>query len=193
MSQYLFFFFFIRFFDFSGQQIANVLALELVCLDGNHIVEDLDVFGVVLLAVRGDGLLKAVTVDLSVGIGESLEGGDHDFIFVGSSALLSLAEHVDELGEVDVSGAIGHHLIDLLVGEGDSYFVGSCPDVPSADDAVLIAVHELETFLELCYLFLGELVEDVASSSASLLLLLLLPGGGGRWVGSRHDVQLADL
>ena len=77
---------------------------------------------------------------------------DEIWIIITEAHLLSLTEHVDELGEVDIGGAVSHHLVDLLVGQRDSDFVSCGPDVPSSDDAVLVAVHELETFLELCYL-----------------------------------------
>jgi len=95
-----------------------------------------------------------VTVDHSVTTSEGGERGDYDFVIIGGSTLLSLTEHIDELCEVDVGGAVGDHLVDLLVGEGDADVVSRRSDVPATNYAVLITVHELEPFLEFGYLSL---------------------------------------
>jgi len=176
----------IALFELAGEQIANVLGGESVVLNWHHLEKALDLLLCVLLAEGYEGGLNVVAFDEASVIGEGLERSDHHFILIGGTTSLLLAEHIDELGEVDGGGAVGDHSVDLLVGERHSDLVGGRSDVPSTDDAVLVTVHELEPFLELSYLPLGELVEDIGSTSfLGLLLLLLLLGGGGG--GSRHD------
>jgi len=147
--------------EFASEQVLAVFGGHFAALNGNKVVQVLHVGLVVLVPERGERGLKALTVDKTLGVGEGLEGGDDNFVLIGGSTLLTLAEHVDELGEVDVGLAVGDHAVDLLVGQGDSDVVGGRPDVATADHAVLVPVHELEALLELGNLLLGELIEDV--------------------------------
>ena len=62
--------------------------------------------------------------------------------------LLPHTEHVDELCEVDGSGTVRNHLVNLLVGQGNSNLISSGTNISTTDDTVLVTVHELEAFLE---------------------------------------------
>jgi len=170
------------FFELASKHITTVFSREFSIFNRYDIEEILNVFVGVLLSEAHEHRLHVVAFDESGVISEGLESCDDNFIFVGGTASLFLAEHIDKLGEVDGGGAVSDHPVDLLVGEGHSDFVSGRSDVPSADNAILVAVHELEPFLELSYLPLRELVEDIGSTSLRglLLLLLLLGGGGGR-------------
>jgi len=165
----------------ASEHVANVFAVEVTILDLNVFQEVVELLGGVLLTESQHGGLQVIDFNLALVVGESLEGGNDDLVLISGTTLLPLSEHVDELCEVDGRGAVGEHGVDLIVREVATDLVGGLADVGAADDAVLILVHHLEALLELGYLLLGELIEDIGSSLGLLGGLLgLLLGGRGR-------------
>lgn len=108
---------------------------------------------------------------------------------------LPLGEHGQQHGEVDGSRGIVEHLIELLLGADAAQLVVGGTQVVLAQDAILVAVHQLEALLEFSHLLLAEHGEDIAAGTADLLAGstgrtgLGRTGGRGRGGGSRGGLS----
>jgi hypothetical protein len=114
---------------------------------------------------------------------ERPESSDDDFVVIGAAGVLhAVAEQAQQLGEVDRSRGLVDHLVELLLVGEFAHGVEGRPKIGLADDAVLVVVHQLEAFLELSYLRLGEHGEDIGTRALGLLRRALGRGSGfGGW------------
>ena len=85
---------------------------------------------------------------------------------------MSFGEHGQQHGEVDGSGCVVDHLVEFFLGSDAAELVEGGAQIVLAEDAVLVAVHQLEAFLEFGHLFLAEHGEDIAARALDFLLLL---------------------
>ena len=105
---------------------------------------------------------------------------------------LSLGEHGQQHGEVDGSRCVVDHLVEFLLGSDATQLVESGAQIVLAEDAILVAIHQLESLLEFGHLLLTEHREDIAARTLDFLLLLR-----SRWsLGRRllpHNIQFTWL
>jgi len=173
-----------------GQHLDELLAVDAV------LVVDVHVFiGIVALlagefvAPGHEGVSQVLTVDETVVVFERVEGVDDDIVVV-RAARLPLGEHGQEHGEVDGTGSVGQHLVQLFLGSDAAQFVEGGAQIVLAEDAVLVAIHQLEAFFVLLHLALAEHGEDIAARSLGLFSRRFLGrlfrwGSSGCWSGSR--------
>ena len=111
-----------------------------------------------------------------------------------STSRLPLGEHGQEHGEVDGTGSVGQHLIQLLLGSDAAQFVEGGAQIVLADDTVLVAVHQDEALLVFRHLTLAEHGEDIAARALGLLLRARR-GLGGRLlqIAMRVRVSVEDV
>ena len=182
---------------FSGrgcQHLDELLAIDAVLVINCHFSESF----VALLAAEfltpgHKGVSQVISLNVAIFIRERLEGSNDDFIVIrawncnyiwillnGDSAFiywliitsrLPLGEHGQQHGEVDGSGSVTKHLIQLLLRCDATQFVVGGTQVVLAKDTILVSVHQLETFLEFSHLLLAKHREDVTARALGGLLL----------------------
>ena len=106
-----------------------------------------------------------------------------------STSRLPLGEHGQQHGEVDGSWSVGDHGVELGLGSNAAQFVEGGAQVVLAQDAILVAIHQLESLLEFSHLFLAEHGEDIASRSLHFRALLR----SGRSLGRRLKTKRRNL
>ena len=98
---------------------------------------------------------------------------------------MPLGEHGQQHGEVDGSRGVGEHLLQFLLGGDAAQLVVGGAKVALAKDAILVAIHQLESLLELGHLLLAEHGEDVAAGASGGRLARATSRAGLGRAGSR--------
>ena len=155
---------------------TNIIEIYLLLAStGEHAYQHVGVdhVGVLVQVDVGEGLVNLLggellpeghqggTEDVGVNLsGLLLEGADRlgDQIIIICLAAELAGEHGEEGGEVEGALGLGQHLVELLVGGDTADLVEDGPQVGLVDDAVLVAVDDVEAILELRHL-VGEQVK----------------------------------
>jgi hypothetical protein len=166
-----------------GEKLDEGVGVDPALVVDLHRVEGVvDLLGGELVAPGHESVSEPFAVDGAVLV-ERPESSDDDFVVIGAAGVLhAVAEQAQQLGEVDRSRGLVDHLVELLLVGEFAHGVEGRPKIGLADDAVLVVVHQLEAFLELSYLRLGEHGEDIGTRALGLLRRALGRGSGfGGW------------
>jgi len=176
--------FFLRVSGTGTEHGDELVGVDLVVVvDGEVNVGIIDLSLGELVTPGHEGVAEHVAVDVTLLVDVRLEGLLDDLVVV-DLALVLLGEHVEEHGEVEGTVGLAQHLADLGVGDDATDLVEDGAQIGGVEDPVLVAVHDLEAFLHLGHLLLGEHVEHIAARALGLL------GGGLGTLGRHLDMTL---
>jgi len=150
---------------FTLEDADEGFVVELALLQGGLLPHLLDLLGGEVVSHVAQQVLQVLLGQVAfLLVVEHAEGLSDGVLRVGSAQLL--AEEVEEHGEVDGSGGVLQHLVQLGIG-GDTAQVGvHVLQVLNVDDAVTVLVDHGERLLHFLHGLLGDLGQDIAGATS---------------------------